>query len=269
MAKPKAPSKPAAAPAETPYQPSEQELAAVRAHVARRNARTTAPRVKLESLPKGGVCIGPDHPMRPMWAMMLQQVFGTVSDAFAGMMLRELSDAVTIDRDTIDEPTLNGTLAALHGINPQDEIEGMLAAQMVATHLAAMECLRRARLAGQTFEGCDMNLRHAAKLSRTYTMQVETLKRYRSKGEQRVVVQHQHVNVTADQAAVQVNGGANSAPGGRGAASKPEEQPHAPAEPAPLAYEPGAPLRCPDPTRDAVPVADSAGESSVPDARRG
>jgi hypothetical protein len=42
----------------------------------------------------------------------------------------------------------------------------------------------------------------AVKLLRTYTAQLEALKRYRSAGEQRVVVQHQHVNVTADRAAV-------------------------------------------------------------------
>src|SRR4051812_47248380 len=37
------------------------------------------------------------------------------------------------------------------GIGPRDVVEGMLAAQMVATHEAAMECLRRAALAEQTF----------------------------------------------------------------------------------------------------------------------
>jgi hypothetical protein len=36
-------------------------------------------------------------------------------------------------------------------------------------------------------------------------------------------------------------------------------------DPSPI--EPGTPLPCADPTRDTVPVADSAGESSVPDAR--
>jgi hypothetical protein len=249
------------------YQPTDQELAAAKAHLARRKARGSAPRVKLKPLP-GGVCIGPDHPMQALGAMALQQVFGTVSSDFAGLMLDELTAAVTIDRDTIDERTLNGILGALHGINPGDEVEAMLAAQMVATHLAAMGCLRRAQAPGQTFEGRDMNLRHATKLTRTYTMQVESLKRYRSKGEQRVVVQHQHVNVTAERAAVQVNGGVDPAPRGRGAASKPEEQSHAPAEPAPLAYEPGTPLQCPDPARNAVPVADGAGESPLPDARR-
>src|SRR5215212_9804910 len=36
------------------------------------------------------------------------------------------------------------------GIGPRDVVEGMLAAQMVATHEAAMECLRQAALAEQT-----------------------------------------------------------------------------------------------------------------------
>src|SRR3954451_18624408 len=219
VAKRKKPNQPVSEPSAKPYELTEKELAAAKAHLARRAARTSAPRVKLEPLPSGGVCIEPDHPMRALWAMALQQVFGTVSTDFAGMMLGELADAVTFDRDTIDEKTLNGVLGALHGINPGDEVEGMLAAQMVATHLAAMECLRWARALGQTFEGRDMNLRHATKLSRTYTMQVESLKRYRSKGEQRVVVQHQHVNVTADQAAVQVNGAAPDH-GGRGGGSE-------------------------------------------------
>lgn len=45
------------------------------------------------------------------------------------------------------------TVAALVGIGPKDEIEGMIAAQLIATHNAAMECYRRAMLGEQTFEG--------------------------------------------------------------------------------------------------------------------
>ena len=41
---------------------------------------------------------------------------------------------------------VRAAIAAMRGIKPQDEIEGMLATQMVATHAAAMECLRRAML---------------------------------------------------------------------------------------------------------------------------
>ena len=44
-------------------------------------------------------------------------------------------------------------IAGLIGIGPKDEIEGMIAAQLIAAHNAAMECYRRAMLANQTFEG--------------------------------------------------------------------------------------------------------------------
>ena len=51
MAKRNKPNQP---PAAKLYQPTEQELTAAKAHLARRAARTTAPRVKLEPLPRGG-----------------------------------------------------------------------------------------------------------------------------------------------------------------------------------------------------------------------
>jgi len=99
----------------------------------------------------------------------------------------------------------------------------------------------------------------AVKLLRTYTTQLEALKRYRSTGEQRVVVQHQHVNVTAEQAAVQVNGGAEPVSGGRGAASKLEERSHGQQ----LAHAPEFAMRCPEPARDALPVAGGEGEDAL------
>jgi hypothetical protein len=42
---------------------------------------------------------------------------------------------------------------ALRGSAVSDELEGMLAAQLIAAHKAVMECYRRAMLAAQTFEG--------------------------------------------------------------------------------------------------------------------
>ena len=79
--------------------------------------------------------------------------------------------------------------AALAGIKPKDEVEGMLAAQMVAAHSATMECYRRAMNREQTFEGRRENLNQANKLSRTYTMQMDALSRHRGKGQQKVTVE--------------------------------------------------------------------------------
>jgi hypothetical protein len=76
----------------------------------------------------------------------------------------------------------------------------MLAAHMVATHSAAMECLRRAMISEQSFEGRDANLRHAEKLLATYARQLEVLDKHRGKGQQQVTVKY--VNVEAGGQAV-------------------------------------------------------------------
>ena len=55
-----------------------------------------------------------------------------------------------------DEPLArqrNATVEALIGIAPKDELEGMLAAQLIAAYNVAMECYRRAMLREQTFRG--------------------------------------------------------------------------------------------------------------------
>ncbi len=84
-------------------------------------------------------------------------------------------------------------IALLQGIKPADDIEGMLAAQMVGTHYAAMECLRRAVIGGQTFEGRDQNLKHASKLLSIFSRQIEVLDKHRGKGQQKMTVEHVHV----------------------------------------------------------------------------
>jgi hypothetical protein len=129
------------------------------------------------------------------------------------------------------------------GIEPRDEIEGMLAAQMVATHNAAMECYRRAMLDNQTFEGRRENLNQANKLARSYATLMEALNRHRGKGQQRVTVEHVHVH-KGGQAIV-----GNVTPGG-GVSSKLEDQPVATA----LSFEPGQTLPSEiEAIREAVP----------------
>ena len=58
---------------------------------------------------------------------------------------------------------------------------------MVAVHEAAMECLRRAMLDGQSFEGRQANLGQAGKLTRSYAVLLEALDRHRGKGQPQVV----------------------------------------------------------------------------------
>ena len=80
------------------------------------------------------------------------------------------------------------------GIDPKDELEGMMAVQLLAAHNAAMECYRRSMIGEQTFEGRKENLNQANKLSRTRATLLEALNRHRGKGQQKVTVEHVHVH---------------------------------------------------------------------------
>jgi len=148
----------------------------------------------------------------------------------------------------------SATIEALIGISPKDELEGMLAAQLIAAHNAAMECYRRAMLPEQTFEGRQQSLSQGSKLSRTSAALVEALNRHRGKGQQKVTVEHVHVH----------SGGRRSwcvvaaPPGlGRSEESNAKQIRHAP-QPA---------LRSEDPQRQAMPIRSDA-ERPVQDAWR-
>jgi hypothetical protein len=115
---------------------------------------------------------------------------------------------------------MDGAISGLIGIAPKDELEGMLAVQLIASHTAAMESYRRAMLAEQTFEGRQAALSQAGKLSRTHVLLLEALNRHRGKGQQKVTVEHVHVHA-GGQAIV----GNVGTPGG-GVRPKSEDQPH-------------------------------------------
>lgn len=129
--------------------------------------------------------------------------------------------------ETQDEIHLRAVRALEHfnSLEPADGAEGMLAGQMVGTHFAALECLRRAALPNQTFEGRDMALRHASKLMALYTKQLETLNKHRGKGQQKVTVEHIHVEKGGQAIVGNVDASLN-----RQAAAKPPQLEHKPDE---------------------------------------
>ena len=67
------------------------------------------------------------------------------------------------------------------GVKPQDEVEAMLAAQMAAVHNATMTFARRLAHV-DNIQQQDSASRAFNQLARTFTAQVEALKRYRTGG---------------------------------------------------------------------------------------
>jgi hypothetical protein len=128
---------------------------------------------------------------------------GTASPGLQRRIVVQVCEALWMPKDlTAEERSarIGEALALLQGINPQDETEGMLAAQMVATHHAAIDCLRRAMIPQQNLSARDVNLKHAAKLLAIYTRQLEVLDKHRGKGQQQMIVKY--VNVESGAQAV-------------------------------------------------------------------
>jgi hypothetical protein len=192
----------------------------------------------------------------------LKDIGGSKSDRWNSILGNQAMQALWLKNSSPEdrEKQFSATVAALMGIGPKDELEGMMAAQLIAAHSAAMECYRRAMIGEQTFEGRRENLSQANKLSRTYAALIEALNRHRGKGQQKVTVEHVHVHA-GGQAVV----GMVAAPGqpGGGDRGNIEEQPHA--KQIAHASEPALPR--PHEGRDAVPVARD-GERAMSDARR-
>ena len=192
------------------------------------------------------------------WKGTLRSIGGSQSDYWNDTLANQTAQALWVKNSDAAEQArqLRATLAALLGIAPKDELEGMMAAQLVAAHNAAMECYRRAMLSEQTFEGRSEALNQANKLSRTWATLAEALNRHRGKGQQKVTVEHVHVH-----AGGQTVVGTVESPGGEDH-GKTEEQRDAKQ----ITHAPEPTLRSPDEGRLRLPIARDE-EWPLPDAR--
>lgn len=139
---------------------------------------------------------------------------GTADHSLALRLITDVHQALWQPAHSTEEERildLRAAVASLEAINPRDGIEGMLAVQIVATHNAALECLRRAMQSQQSFELRASNLKHAERLMSLYLRQLEAMDRRRGQGQQNVTVKQ--VNVEAGGQAVV--GVVNANPGRR------------------------------------------------------
>jgi hypothetical protein len=136
--------------------------------------------------------IAPDHPEPAVGYKLLMGALGTVDPDFTDGLLGQLANAGMQGR-TVNGRGLNFLLAVVKGVEPRDQVETVLAAQMAAVHNATMTFARRLAHV-ENIPQQDSAERAFNKLARTFAAQVEALKRYRTGGEQTVRVEHVTVN---------------------------------------------------------------------------
>ena len=128
---------------------------------------------------------------------ILEEAFLKLSDNqeklndFVKMIVYQFASASAIKE--VNQETIDNFLQITNGVKPNDHIEALLITQMVTTHNAVMRCFK---IVANTESIDKMNLvfNSANKLLRSYAKQMEALSRYRSKGNQKIMVEHVHIN---------------------------------------------------------------------------
>jgi hypothetical protein len=173
------------------YQPTERERAVLRKQAERREAET--PALRVEVLSKGATLLV-DHPDATVGRELLMEALGTANAHFSGGLLHTLCTAASATKGCrLDQDRFNFMLSVITGIKPNDQLEAMLAAQMAAIHIAMMTFTQRLGTVDNIPQQ-DSAERALNKLARTFTTQMETLKRYRTGGQQNVTVHHVSVS---------------------------------------------------------------------------
>jgi hypothetical protein len=122
----------------------------------------------------------------------LYDTVGTVDSDLSSILLEKLLGLY--GTQNFSSKDMNGALGFLQDMQPKDPAEAMLLTQMYGTHLLACRTMGNANISDQASEGVANNIAQATKLSRTYMAQMEALKKYRGKGQQKITVEHVNIN---------------------------------------------------------------------------
>ena len=175
-----------------PYQPTERETATLALHETRRQVSKASPYWKVIHNDDGPTEVALDHVDLGTASKLLMESLGTVSADFVNGLVNQVAILSRTDGQ-VSENQLNFMMAFISGMEPRNEAEAMMALQMATVHSATVAASRHLANA-QQLDQHDSAVKAVTKLARTYTTQMETLKRFRSGGEQNVTVKHVHVH---------------------------------------------------------------------------
>ncbi len=176
---------------------TDEEKARLAKYKERKERR--AIKVKIAKSDSGEPQITVEEPKGQLYEAQMLEALGTPDSDLQMRLLDQVIHTFegTVSNGVFDNDKVvaayNSTMAVLTGIQPQDEIEAMLAVQMIGVHNMAMDYMAKATRTDRVdFMGTYMN--GATKSLRTFAAQMEALKKYRTGGQQKMIVEHVHVN---------------------------------------------------------------------------
>jgi hypothetical protein len=163
----------------------------IKAVAEKQSARADGPPMKLKIV-DGVLKVSFTHAEPDLAHILMMADLGTCDPYFMDGLQGQVA-SIGAQGQAIDEGSSNFLLSVVRGVQPRDELEAMLAVQMGAIHQATMMMARRLNHV-DNIKQQDAAERALNKLARTYTTQMEALKRYRTGGQQKVTVEHVTVN---------------------------------------------------------------------------
>ncbi len=156
------------------------------------------------------------HPINDVVASSYAALSGSGNEEYSRLFISQAAGAMINDSDTTDDNrslAINAFQGGMLSMEPKDIIESQLCAKLMILHAKAMFFMNSAT--HQTHrKHIDNNLNNATKCMRLHNETLEALNRYKRKGEQRVKVVHQYVQVNEGGQAVVANeftrGGGNT-----------------------------------------------------------
>lgn len=132
-----------------------------------------------------------EHPRQEVARAVVMKALGITDERLYHSMIAQITNALSPGQEA-DVAELNAAIALVAGIEPRDHLEAMLAFQMATVHVLSLRHTRSLVTADRV-DLLDLHERIVNKLMRTFTSQMEALRKHRNGGNQKVVVEHVYV----------------------------------------------------------------------------
>lgn len=207
------------------YTPTPAEAEALVRHAERVKRRRKFPVFKTSSRADepGVIQIIANHPDEPTAVAVQMDALGLGSQHEFASIMRGIAN-ITAVKGQANANDMTEALALVVGLEPRDTLQAMLATQMAAVHLATIEAASRLQRSNSEPQVLAVTTKALHTLARTFAAQAETMKKLKSRGGQKVTVEHKHYHLAPGA----ISGDAQAVLGdvkGGGVQSEKEQQP--------------------------------------------
>ena len=112
--------------------------------------------------------------------------------SFAVTMFSQAISAIS-PLNEMDPHFVRAVAVAMGDFKPRDTVEGMMAVQIVSLHFQIQKMMEKST-ASPFIDSQNSYLNMATKLMKVFSAQLEMFRKYRQKGEQRMIVEHVNVH---------------------------------------------------------------------------